>query len=71
MGSEMCIRDSIGIGSDYDGIPRLPVGLEDVSTYPQFIKELLVRGYSDEDIKKIMNGNILRVWKEVRRLADD
>ena len=63
--------DHIGIGSDYDGIPRLPVGLEDVSTYPQFIKELLVRGYSDEDIKKIMNGNILRVWKEVRRLADD
>jgi membrane dipeptidase len=63
--------DHIGIGSDYDGIPRLPIGLEDVSTYPQFIKELLVRGYSDEDIKKIMNGNILRVWKEVRRLADD
>jgi|TARA_A100001011_G_scaffold18328_1_gene18857 membrane dipeptidase len=63
--------DHIGIGSDYDGIPRLPVGLEDVSTYPQFIKELLVRGYSDEDIKKIMNGNILRVWKEVRRLAND
>ena len=63
--------DHIGIGSDYDGIPRLPVGLEDVSTYPQFIKELLVRGYSDEDVKKIMNGNILRVWKEVRRLADD
>ena len=63
--------DHIGIGTDYDGIPRFPVGLEDVSTYPQFIKELLVRGYSDEDIKKIMNGNILRVWKEVRRLADD
>ena len=45
--------DHIGIGSDYDGIPRLPKGLEDVSTYPKFIKELLVRGYSDEDIKKI------------------
>jgi membrane dipeptidase len=55
--------DHIGLGSDFDGITSVPVGLEDVSTYPLLIAELLQRGYSDDDIRKIAGRNILRVMK--------
>ncbi|MCB0428710.1 MAG: dipeptidase [Flavobacteriales bacterium] len=62
--------DHVGIGSDYDGVgPTLPTGLEDVSKYPNLIKELLDRGYSEDDIQKICSGNILRVWKAVEDYA--
>lgn len=58
--------DHVGIGSDYDGVgDSLPVGLKDVSTYPNLIQGLLDRGYSEADIKKIMNENLLRVWRQV------
>lgn len=57
--------DHVGIGSDFDGVGTLPVGLEDVSGYPNIIGELLKRGYSPEDIKKICSGNILRVWGKI------
>ena len=46
--------DHIGLGGDFDGITSVVVGLEDVSTYPQLIAELLRRGYTDDDIKKIV-----------------
>ncbi len=56
----------VGIGSDYDGVgDSLPLGLKDVSTYPNLIYELLKRGYSDEDIAKICSGNVFRVWNKV------
>jgi membrane dipeptidase len=62
--------DHVGIGSDYDGVgPSTPVGLEDVSYYPDLIRELVVRGYSDDEVKKIMGENTLRVWKEVEQMA--
>lgn len=61
--------DYIGIGADYDGIPSLPAGLEDVSTYPDLFAELLRRGYTDEDLKKIAGLNILRVMREVEDVA--
>jgi len=61
--------DHVGIGSDFDGVNNLPEGLSDVSMYPNLIKILLDRGYSDEDIQKIWSGNILRVWQEVEDLA--
>ncbi len=62
--------DHIGIGSDFDGVgDSLPTGLKDVSFYPQLIQGLLDRGYSEEDIAKILHGNILRVWKEVEQTA--
>lgn len=61
--------DYVGIGADYDGIECLPTGLEDVSTYPYIIAELLERNYSDDDIRKIMGGNILRVMREVENVA--
>ncbi len=61
--------DCIGIGSDYDGMPPGPAGLEDVSTYPALFVELLRRGYSDEDIAKIAGLNVLRVMREVEQTA--
>jgi membrane dipeptidase len=62
--------DYIGIGSDYDGVgDSLPVGLKDVSSFPNLIKGLLERGYSEADIKKILNENVLRVWRKVEEVA--
>ncbi|MEL7187203.1 MAG: dipeptidase [Pseudomonadota bacterium] len=62
--------DSVGIGSDYDGVgDSLPIGLKDVSTYPNLVKGLLERGYSEADIRKILGGNLLRVWKAAEDYA--
>ncbi len=62
--------DYIGIGSDFDGVSgELPIGLSDVSMYPNLIYELLKRGYSDEDIRKICGGNLMRVWASVEKVA--
>ena len=63
--------DHVGIGSDYDGVgDTLPNNLKDVSTFPNLISELLLRGYTQEDIEKILSGNIIRVWTEVEDLAN-
>lgn len=60
--------DHVGIGSDFDGVDdSLPVGLKDVSQYPNLIYALLKRGYTAEDIEKICSQNIFRVWNEVIR----
>jgi membrane dipeptidase len=62
--------DHVGIGSDYDGVgDSLPIGLKDVSSYPNLVEGLLRRGYSEDDIKKILGGNLLRVWREVEAVA--
>jgi membrane dipeptidase len=61
--------DYVGLGSDFDGIMSTPTGLEDVSSYPNIIEELLRRGYSEQDIRKICGENVLRVWAEVERIA--
>jgi membrane dipeptidase len=61
--------DHVGIGSDFDGITHVPVGLEDVSTFPALTAELLRRGYSDEDVKKVLGLNVLRVMREAERVA--
>jgi membrane dipeptidase len=64
--------DHIGIGSDYDGFSSLPPeGLEDVSKYPALLAELLRRGYSKEDVKKIAGLNVLRVMRGAERVASD
>ena len=57
--------DYVGLGSDFDGIGSTPEGLEDVTKMPNITRELVRRGYSDEDIEKILGGNYLRVFKEV------
>lgn len=61
--------DHVGLGSDFDGIPNVPRGLEDVSKFPDLIAELLRRGVSDEDAGKVAGGNLLRVWREVDEVA--
>jgi len=61
--------DHVGIGSDFDGISSTPVGLEDVSKYPALLEELLRRGWTDGDVKKVAGENILRVMREVERAA--
>lgn len=55
--------DYVGIGSDYDGVSSLPVGMDDVTKYPLLTEELKRRGYSDKSLKKILGGNVLRVMK--------
>jgi membrane dipeptidase len=61
--------DHIGLGGDFDGISSVIVGLEDVSTYPALSAELLKRGYSDDDVKKILGLNVLRVMRQVEKVA--
>lgn len=61
--------DYVGLGSDFDGIPSTPEGLDDVSKYPDLIAELLRRGVSDEDAGKVVGGNILRVWGDAEKVA--
>jgi membrane dipeptidase len=61
--------DHVGLGSDFDGVGALPTGLEDVSGYPNLIAELLRRGYTRDDLRKICSANVLRVLREVERIA--
>ena len=61
--------DHVGIGSDFDGIDTTPTGLEDVSTFPALFAELIRRGWSDDDLKKLARYNILRVLKENEQVA--
>jgi membrane dipeptidase len=61
--------DHIGLGGDFDGITAVPLGMEDVSTYPVVTAELLRRGYKDDDIKKILGQNILRVMRAVEGVS--
>jgi membrane dipeptidase len=62
--------DHVGLGSDFDGVgPSLPIGLEDVSKYPNLFRVLLERGYSEADIEKIASGNVFRVWQQAEAHA--
>ncbi|MEO8500784.1 MAG: dipeptidase [Vicinamibacteria bacterium] len=61
--------DHVGLGGDYDGTDELPDGLEDVSKYPNLVAELLRRGWTDADAKKLVGENILRVWAANEQMA--
>jgi membrane dipeptidase len=62
--------EHVGIGSDYDGVgDSLPIGLKDVSDYPNLVNALLERGYSAEAVKKILGENFMRVWRDVESVA--
>jgi membrane dipeptidase len=62
--------DHVGLGSDFDGVgDSLPAGLKDVSQYPNLVRVLLERGYSEQDIEKVCSGNVLRVWQAVEDFA--
>ena len=61
--------DHVGVGSDFDGSPGMPKGLEDVSCYPALFTELADRGYSDEDLAKVAGRNVLRVMRAAETVA--
>jgi membrane dipeptidase len=61
--------DHVGIGGDYDGVDALPVGMDDVSTYPVLFAELIRRGWSDADLARLSNGNILRVLARAEEVS--
>jgi membrane dipeptidase len=61
--------DAVGIGSDFDGVDCTPVGLEDVSQFPNLTRALLAKGYTEEQIRKIYGGNTLRVMRAVEDVA--
>lgn len=62
--------DHVGIGSDFDGVSgNLPVELRTVADYPNLVAGLQARGYSEADIRKILGGNLLRVWNAVEAAA--
>jgi len=61
--------DHVGIGSDFDGGEPLPDGLGDVSRFPALLGELLRRGYSDDDVRKVAGGNVLRVLRGAETVA--
>jgi membrane dipeptidase len=61
--------DHVGIGSDFDGVPSLPVGMEDISKLPAITYELLRRGYNEKDIRKFLGENLLRAFGEAERVA--
>jgi membrane dipeptidase len=56
--------DHVGIGADFDGITETVAGLGDVSTYPSLIAELARRGWTDAELAKLTNGNVLRILKQ-------
>ncbi|QKR98665.1 membrane dipeptidase [Sphingomonas sp. CL5.1] len=63
-------KDHVGIGSDFDGVGHpLPVGLEDVSTYPALLAEMMRRGWSDAEVAGLAGGNVLRVMERAEQVA--
>lgn len=62
--------ESVGIGGDFDGVDQLPEGLEDVSRYPAITEELLQRGWSEADIRKVLGENALRVLEMAEEVAN-
>ncbi|HET9672528.1 MAG TPA: dipeptidase [Actinomycetota bacterium] len=61
--------DHVGVGSDFDGSPAMPEGLEDVSCYPALFEELAARGFSDDDLRKVAGRNVLRLLRDVERVS--
>ncbi len=61
--------DHVGIGSDFDGVPDLPAGMDDIAHLPNITYELLRRGYSEQDVRKVLGENLLRAFAEVERVA--
>ncbi|HEX2190995.1 MAG TPA: dipeptidase [Longimicrobiaceae bacterium] len=62
--------DHVGLGSDFDGVTALPEGMEDVSRYPWLTAELLRRGYTDDEVRRVLGGNVLRAMRGAERVAE-
>jgi len=61
--------DHVGLGSDFDGVSCLPEGIDSVADLPKITKALAERGYKEQDLKKILGGNLLRVFAEVEKVS--
>jgi membrane dipeptidase len=61
--------DHVGLGSDFDGIPETPTGLEGVDRFPALLQELARRGWSDADLGKVAGGNLLRVMSQAEAVS--
>lgn len=61
--------DCVGLGSDFDGIPATPQGLDGVDKFPAVLEELARRGWSDEDLAKVAGANVLRVMRQAEAVA--
>ena len=61
--------DHVGLGSDFDGIDSLPQGIDSVADLPKITEALVQRGYTEEQIHKILGGNLLRVFREVENVS--
>jgi membrane dipeptidase len=61
--------DHVGLGSDFDGVPSLPEGMKDIAQLPNITYELLKRGYTEQDIRKVLGENLLRAFAEVEEYA--
>ncbi|XP_052023036.1 dipeptidase 1 isoform X1 [Apodemus sylvaticus] len=61
---------AVGLGGDYDGVTRLPVGLEDVSKYPDLIAELLRRNWTETEVRGVLSDNLLRVFSAVEQISN-
>jgi membrane dipeptidase len=61
--------DHVGIGSDFDGVPDLPAGMDDIAHLPAITYELLRRGYSEADVRKVLGENLLRAFAQAERVA--
>ncbi|WP_240606479.1 dipeptidase [Phenylobacterium kunshanense] len=67
--AKVCGRDCVGLGSDFDGIPETPEGLEGVDKYPALLAEMARRGWSDAELAGLAGGNVLRALKEAEAVA--
>jgi membrane dipeptidase len=63
--------DHVGIGSDFDGVPKLPAQMKDVACYPLLTQIMLDRGYTKEQIHKVLGGNLMRVFAEAEKVSRD
>lgn len=61
--------DHVGIGADWDGVPSMPIGMEDVSQLPALTRALLERGHAPETVRKVLGENLLRVMEEVEAVS--
>jgi len=63
--------DHVGIGTDFDGIPVPPEGIDSAADLPKVTAALMARGYTAEDMKKLLGGNLLRVFRDVQTAAQN
>ncbi|KAJ4251496.1 hypothetical protein NW762_011483 [Fusarium torreyae] len=69
--AEICGWECVGIGSDFSGTPFVPIGLEDVSKFPDLIQLVMERGATDEQVRLLVGENLLRVWDNVERRGQE